>query len=102
MNLAIAEHGLGIGNSFSTIVMPQADAKKHVSIPIETIRKIQRACFDIDDDMRWLTALISDTGMRLAEAAGLHIDNLHVDEDISFADVKPHRWRSLKTNGSRR
>ena len=52
--------------------------------------------------MRWLTALISDTGMRLAEAAGLHIDNLHVDEDISFADVKPHRWRSLKTNGSRR
>jgi integrase len=45
-----------------------------VSIPVNTIREIQQACYEIDDDMRWLMALISDTGMRLAEAAGLHIN----------------------------
>ncbi len=28
-----------------------------------------------NDDIRWLIALISDTGMRLAEAAGLRHDD---------------------------
>ena len=102
MNLAIAEHGLDIRNPFSAIFMPEADAKKRVSIPVETIREIQQACYDIDDDMRWLIALISDTGMRLAEAAGLHLDDLYLDEKIPFVAIKPHPWRSIKTKGSRR
>ena len=55
-----------------------------------------------DDDMRWLIALISDTGMRLAEAAGLHVDDIKLDEDIPYVDIKPHPWRSLKTKGSQR
>ena len=76
INLAIAEHGLDIRNPFSSIFMPEADSKKRVSIPVETIREIQQACYQIDDDRRWLIALISDTGMRLAEAAGLQIDDL--------------------------
>ena len=73
INLAIAEHGLDIRNAFAAIYMPEAESKKRVSIPVETIRQIQRSCFE-HDDMRWLIALISDTGMRLAEAAGLHIE----------------------------
>jgi len=52
--------------------------------------------------MRWLVALISDTGMRLAEAAGLHIDDLHLDEEVPYVDIRPHPWRSLKTKGSQR
>jgi integrase len=102
INLAIAEHGLDMRNPFSSIFMPEADSKKRVSIPLGTIREIQQACYDIDDDRRWLIALISDTGMRLAEAAGLHIDDLHLDEEIPYVDIKPHPWRSLKTKGSQR
>ena len=102
INLAIAEHGLDIRNPFSSIFMPEANSKKRVSIPIDTIREIQNACYDIDDDRRWLIALISDTGMRLAEAAGLHIDDLHLEEEIPYVDIKPHPWRSLKTKGSQR
>ena len=82
--------------------MPDAESKKRVSIPVETIRQIQKSCFEHDDDMRWLIALISDTGMRLAEAAGLHINDLQLDEDIPYVDIKPHPWRSLKTKGSQR
>ena len=52
--------------------------------------------------MRWLIALILDTGMRLAEAAGLHVDNIKLDEDIPYVDIKPHPWRSLKARGSQR
>ena len=32
---------------------------------------VQEGCRHLDDEPRWLIALISDTGMRLAEAAGL-------------------------------
>ena len=102
INLAVAEHGLNIRNPFSAIFMPDAVSKKRVSIPVETIREIQQACYDIDDEMRWLIALISDTGMRLAEAAGLHIDDLYLDEEIPCVDIKPQPWRSLKTRGSER
>ena len=102
INLAIAEHGLDMRNPFSSIYMPDANSKKRVSIPVETIRQIQQSCIEHDDDMRWLVALISDTGMRLAEAAGLHIDDLKLDKDIPYVDIKPHPWRSLKTRGSQR
>ena len=102
INLAIAEHGLDMRNPFSAIFMPDADGKKRVSIPVETIKQIQQSCIEHDDDMRWLVALISDTGMRLAEAAGLHIDDLKLDQDIPYVDIKPHPWRSLKTRGSQR
>ena len=63
---------------------------------------MQSLCSDIDDDMRWLIALISDTGMRLGEAAGLHMDDIKLDEPIPCIDLKPHPWRSLKTRGSQR
>ena len=57
---------------------------------------------DIDDDMRWLIALISDTGMRLGEAAGLHLDDIRLNETIPHINLKPHPWQSLKTKGSER
>ena len=102
INLAIAEHGLDIRNPFSSIFMPEEHPSKRVSIPVDTIRSIQQTCYTIDDDMRWLVALISDTGMRLAEAAGLHIDDIHLEEEIPYVDIRPHSWRSLKTKGSQR
>lgn len=73
-----------------------------MSIPIETIREIQQACNQIDDDIRWLIAIISDTGMRLAEAAGLNIDDFRLNEAIPCVDIRPHPWRPLKTKGSER
>ena len=88
-NLAIAEHGLEMHNPFASIFMPEGDSKKRVSIPNFTIREIQQSCYSIDDDMRWLVALISDTGMRLAEAAGLHMDDLHLDDAVPCVETRP-------------
>ncbi|XDZ67905.1 DUF6538 domain-containing protein [Alphaproteobacteria bacterium LSUCC0226] len=102
MNLAITEHGLEIRNPFSSIFMPEEQPRKRVSIPVETIRSIQQACYTVDDDMRWLVALISDTGMRLAEATGLHMDDLHLDDAVPYVEIRPHPWRSLKTKVSQR
>jgi len=50
-------------------------------IPIEYIKQIQNQCKSIYDDIRWLVALLSDTGLRLSEAAGLHINDINLTEN---------------------
>jgi integrase len=56
----------------------------------------------IDDDLRWLIALISDTGMRLAEGAGLLKEDLFLNTDIPYVRIQKHPWRNLKTAASQR
>ena len=103
INLSIQEHGLDCKNAFSKVFLPDLDdAKKRKPIPVDNIREIQQECMSIDDEARWLVALISDTGMRLSEAAGLHIDDIKLDCEIPHIDLKPHPWRGLKTKGSQR
>ena len=46
--------------------------------------KIKAECLSLDDDIRWLVAIIFDSGMRLSEAAGLMVDDLKLKEDIPF------------------
>ena len=103
INLCIQECGLDCKNAFSRVYLPDLDdSKRRKSIPIENIRQIQKDCMEADDEARWLVALISDTGMRLSEAAGLHLDDIKLDEDVPHIDLKPHAWRGLKTRGSQR
>lgn len=47
-------------------------------------------------------ALVSDTGMRLAEAAGLHLDDIVLDTSVPRVIVREHPWRRLKTSTSAR
>ena len=57
---------------------------------------------EIDDDIRWLIALISDTGMRLGEAVGLLKEDIILDHDAPHIRLIAHPWRRLKTKGSQR
>ena len=103
INLAIAEEGLECSNAFAKTYFPDDDkAQVRQPISIQDISKVQSLCKDIDDEMRWLIALISDTGMRLGEAAGLLKEDIKVNEPIPHIDLKPHSWRTLKTRGSQR
>ena len=103
INLAIAEEGLDCSNAFAKTYFPDDDnAQIRQPISMEDIRRVQSLCKDIDDEMRWLVALISDTGMRLGEAAGLLKEDIKLDDRIPHVDLKPHSWRSLKTKGSQR
>ena len=103
INLAISEEGFDCSNAFAKTYFPDDDnAQSRQPISMEDIRKVQSLCKDIDDEMRWLIALISDTGMRLGEAAGLLKEDIKLDEPIPYVDLKPHPWRTLKTKGSQR
>ena len=103
INLSISEQGLLIENPFSKVFIPEDGmGKKRKPIPAGVISTIQAACQRLDDDQRWLIALISDTGMRLSEACGLLIEDIKLDTNIPYVNIKPHKWRRLKTVGSER
>jgi integrase len=103
INLAIAEEGLDCSNAFAKTYFPDDDnAQSRQPISIQDIRKVQSLCRETDDEMRWLIAVISDTGMRLGEADGLLKDDIKLDDRIPHIDLKPHPWRTLKTKGSQR
>ena len=101
VQLTISEHGLEVKNAFRGTYLPDKDDKRsRQPIPLEIIRDIQRQCRDLDDDMRWLVALISDTGMRLAEAVGLLVSDLELKGEVPHINVQTHAWRPLKTKAS--
>jgi integrase len=103
INFAISELGLEIRNVFSGVYLPeQTDKASRKPIKNDTLRVIQAKCIEIDDEMRWLTALISDTGMRLGEAVGLLIDDINLEAEIPHIVIQPHDHRSLKTSSSKR
>ena len=103
MNLSIKEYGLSCDNAFAQTFIPDRnDVTKRLPIPIDRLRLIQDTCRKTDDDLRWLIALISDTGMRLAEASGLLKADIQLDHDIPHISLKPHAWRQLKTANSER
>ena len=67
INLAIWEHGLSVTNVFSGTFIPDDEVKKkRLPIPAPDLVQIQQECMALDDEPRWLIALISDTGMRLS------------------------------------
>ena len=71
-------------------------------IPTDNIRKIQQKCFEQDDELRWIIALLSDTGTKLREAIGLLKTNINLCAGVPHIALKPHPWRRLKTTGSER
>ena len=102
-NFAVSEHGLDIKNPFTGVYHDRkAGVLKRQPIPLNVISQIQSTCKSKDDDNRWLIALISDTGLRLAEAAGLLVEDIKLEAIVPHLVIKPNSFRGLKTAGSER
>jgi len=103
VNFVTLEHGLECQNAFAKVYLPSnTDAKKRHAVTPLNMAKIKAECLSLDDDIRWLVAIIFDSGMRLSEAAGLMIDDLCLDEETPYINLKPHTHRRLKTASSER
>ena len=103
INLALSEFGLAIVNPFSNVYFDHsAGVKKRLPVKLEDIKKVQAECYKADDEKRWLIALIADTGMRLAEGAGLLRSDFIEQDGILCVNIRSHPWRSLKTASSTR
>ena len=103
INLSITEEGIGCINAFSKTYMPESNnVEIRKPIPIKDIKHIQLLCREYDDDLRWLIALLSNTGMRLGEGVGLLKSDINLNSDIPHINLIPHPWRRLKTKSSQR
>ena len=103
VNFTILELGLDCRNPFSGVYLAfENSTYKRQPLTTQQIKQLQEACYQVDDDMRWLVALISDTGMRLAEAAGLKTEDLKLNHEHPHISLKPYTHRSLKTKASER
>jgi hypothetical protein len=70
-NFVCSEYGLDLKNPFSGIYMNRTDGvKERVPVLLKAIRKVQSESMRLDDDIRWVAAIVSNTGMRLSEAIG--------------------------------
>ena len=103
INLSITEEGINCINAFSKTYMPDKEnVEIRKPIPTKDIKHIQSLCREYDDDLRWLVALLSDTGMRLGEGVGLLKSDMKLDCEIPHIKLIPHPWRRLKTKSSQR
>jgi len=103
VNFAASEVGVTIINPFAGVYYDRrSGVQERAPLPVDVIRAVQSECMTIDDDVRWLVALVSDTGLRLAEAAGLHRQDIVLNADIPHIVVREHPWRRLKTSTSAR
>ena len=103
VNFALSEFALDARNPFIGVYHDRtAGVTTRQPIPNADILKVQAECRTIDDDMRWLVALISDTGMRRAEGAGLLKSDIQLASDIPYVRIQKHPWRNLKTASSER
>ena len=103
INFIISESGIDIRNPLLGVYLPpKTDSIKRVSIKGASLERLQKLCIETDDEIRHLLALISDSGMRLGEAAGLLKTDLVLEHSIPHVYIQAHPHRRLKTNSSTR
>ena len=76
--------------------------KRDAPLTAEELKRLSEACRDGNDNLRHLPAMLLDTGMRLSEAAGLHVMDIHLEHEFPYVEVRPHKARRLKTSNSKR
>lgn len=102
-NLNISELALDLRNPFTGVYYDRSQGvKDRQTIPVDVVRRIQKMCRKTDDEKRWLMAMVSDTGARLAEIAGLAREDIKLSASVPHIVIQAHPWRSLKTQGSAR
>lgn len=91
-------------NPFASVPIPTEgeDEKKRKPFTEDELTTLFAACKEKDDDVRWLVAILGDTGARLAEIAGLALDDIKLDAETPHVVIQPHPWRSLKNKASER
>ena len=102
-SFVISEQGLEMRNPFAGLYLPaKTDSSKRIPIKGDLLIKLQQHCILIDDDIRHLLAIVSDSGMRLGEAVGLLKSDLKLDGPIPHVIIQMHKHRRLKTGSSTR
>jgi integrase len=103
VNFVSKEEGLQPPLAFSGVYLGEPTRKADRYVPtITELRSLQARCRSSNDELRWLMALISDTGLRLSEALGLSCGDVCLDTPHPYVVIEQKLWRRLKTADSER
>lgn len=103
LNFTCREKGYDQIQTFSSVYVANSEpSSKRVPVPVDVIRSVQLECREVNDQLRWIVSLISDTGLRLSEALGLSVNDVNLDAEVPHVIVREHSWRRLKTASSSR
>src|SRR6185369_1468830 len=97
---AIRDKGLNISNVWESLTIAGLgeDSEEREPFSPEALEKMRGLCRAKDDDMRWVLSIQGESGARLAEVAGLGLDDIHVvGEEVPYRDIRPRPWRTLKS-----
>jgi len=91
-------------NPFEGLAIPGEGLDKKARVPFTTdeLKVLISACRAKDDGLRWILAMLADTGARLAEVVGLTLNDIVLDGEVPHIIIQPHPWRSLKNAASAR
>jgi integrase len=103
-NVAIIEREITKVNPFLRLRIAELghDSKARTPFNKDQLLLLIPECKKRNDDVRWLLGLQIDLGLRLAEATGLALEDLHLNEAIPYVSIRPHPWRPLKNDSSKR
>lgn len=98
-----AEKAHGLHNPWErlTIQGEGEDATKREPFTLDQLKALWLACRERDDDIRWIAAMLLDTGARLAEVVGLALADIKLDDPVPHIHIQPHPWRTVKTGIAR-
>lgn len=95
-------HGLHNPWERLTIQGEGQDAEQRQPFTPDQLKTLWLACLERDDDMRWVVAMLLDTGARLAEVVGLALSDIQLNAPVPHIHIQPHPWRSVKTGIARK
>ena len=98
------EKSPGMPNPFEklSIANEGKDKKAREPFTLDELAKLHQECRSKNDDIRWLLALLIDTGARLAEVAGLALADIVLEAPVPHIRIQEHPWRTIKNEGSDR
>lgn len=91
-------------NPFGNITIPDEGDDEEDAIPYtgDELVQVIKCAKAADDDVRWVVAMIADTGARLGEIVGLALADIKLDASTPHLVLKVHPWRDLKNKQSAR
>lgn len=98
------ERNKDLANPFERLAIPNEGEDSAARAPYDAVQlaHIFNACKKVDDDLRWLLAMLIDTGARLAEITGLAMSDVVLNAPVPYIRIQPHPWRTLKNRESNR
>ena len=97
-----ARYGINQLTPFDNLELPKLkDTKKREAFNEEEIKIIRNHIEGNKNIRALIMALQMGTGATIGEIVGLGLDDVHLETNIPYIDIRPRPWRSLKNDTAR-